>query len=124
MKIASAVIKKDGKFLIGKRSAEKEFAPGQWEFISGFIERNEPPEETIKREIQEEIGCGVKSIKPLPPYETTDQDGKWEISPFLVDLDAEPKLGPDHSELKWVSWGVLKDYPELLYDVKLLGELK
>lgn len=75
MKIVSAIIKQDGKFLIGKRAADKEFAPNQWEFISGFIEENESPQETLKREITEELNCEAKIIKALKPYKTTDEDG-------------------------------------------------
>ena len=54
--ITSAVVKFKDKFLIGKRTATKKFAPNKWEFISGFVDSPESVEEIILRELREETG--------------------------------------------------------------------
>ncbi|MBI2045584.1 hypothetical protein HYT23_06000, partial [Candidatus Pacearchaeota archaeon] len=45
--IASAILKDKNKYLIAKRASSKKYAPGKWEFISGFIETKESAENII-----------------------------------------------------------------------------
>jgi len=39
-----------------------------YEIVAGFIDKNENPEETAKRECLEETGCKVKKIIPIQTY--------------------------------------------------------
>lgn len=52
---ACALIDKDGRILMSQRPEGKDLA-GLWEFPGGKIEKNERPEQTIKRELWEELG--------------------------------------------------------------------
>lgn len=123
-KIASAIIKDGDKFLIGRRASDKDFAPNQWEFISGFLEPNESPQETIVREIKEELKAEGNIQKEFPKYLVTDEEGSWEVFPFLFKL-SNPKsaqLTSDHSELKWVTLSELQKVDELHQDINSLKE--
>jgi len=57
----------EGKFLIQKRyDPTVPDANGKWEFPGGGIDFGENPEDAVKREILEEIGCEVSVGRLLP----------------------------------------------------------
>ena len=56
-----AIIKNDGKYLIIER---KKFPPG-FACVAGHVDKGELPEESIKREVNEESGLSVNSLRPL-----------------------------------------------------------
>ncbi len=55
LKVASAVIVKDDKVLLSKRSMQKTFLPGEWELIGGHVDAGETFEEALHRELMEEM---------------------------------------------------------------------
>ena len=57
---ACALIDADGRVLLAERPAGKTMA-GLWEFPGGKIEAGERPEETLIRELKEELGIVVRS---------------------------------------------------------------
>lgn len=61
---AVGVIQRDnGLVLLAERPVGKPWA-GYWEFPGGKIEKNETPEQALKRELQEELGITVTSFYP------------------------------------------------------------
>ena len=56
---AVALIDADGRVLIAQRPEGKQLA-GLWEFPGGKVEAGERPEETLIRELHEELGIVVK----------------------------------------------------------------
>ena len=119
--ISSAIIKKQATLLIVKRSPAARFAPGEWEFVSGFIKEHEAAEDTILREVTEELSCNGRIVRPLPIYEQTDADGKWVIVPFEVEIGDGPiVLSTEHTEYKWVTKQEILQLPELSSDIDRL----
>lgn len=59
--IAIAVVERDGRFLIGQRSADGPL-PGLWEFPGGKVEPGETPEQAAVRECREETGLDVAVV--------------------------------------------------------------
>ena len=114
--IASAVVKCRDKFLIGKRARGKKFAPGKWEFISGFPEERESLEDTILRELKEETGLKGKLIRSANPYEISDKDGRWIIIPFLIEVASDKVFlnTKDHEELRWVAKQELDAFKDIV----------
>lgn len=111
--VASAIIKNGDKFFIAKRADSKKFAPGHWEFISGFIEDHEAAEDTILKELQEEINAQGTIEKSLDIYQFGDEDGRWIVVPFLISVkDSNIQTDPaEHSEGKWATWQELEQMP-------------
>jgi len=116
--VVTAIIKYEDKFLIARRDEKKEFAPGKWEFISGFVEERVPCEEVLKEELSEEIDLkNYKIQKSFNPIKAKDGGDAWVIVPYLVEafdinnIKAKPN---EHSALKWVLKKELEDYPDLL----------
>jgi 8-oxo-dGTP diphosphatase len=121
---ACALIDADKRVLIAKRPAGKPMA-GLWEFPGGKIEAGETPEDTVIRELYEELS--VKVTKPcLAPLTFTSHDylefhillslfvcRRWEGTP--VPLEAQ--------EIKWVRANRLRDYPMPPADEPLISHL-
>jgi 8-oxo-dGTP diphosphatase len=63
---ACALVDADGRVLLTERPAGKTMA-GLWEFPGGKIEQGERPEETLIRELKEELGIVVREpcLAPL-----------------------------------------------------------
>jgi 8-oxo-dGTP diphosphatase len=62
---ACALIDSDGRVLIAQRPEGKSMA-GLWEFPGGKIESGERPEETVIREMREELGIIIKEACLAP----------------------------------------------------------
>jgi 8-oxo-dGTP diphosphatase len=63
---ACALIDADGRVLLAERPAGKTMA-GLWEFPGGKVESGERPEQTLIRELKEELGIAVEEpcLAPL-----------------------------------------------------------
>lgn len=64
--VAVALVDADGRVLVSERPAGKQLA-GLWEFPGGKVEPGERPEETLIRELSEELGITVEEpcLAPL-----------------------------------------------------------
>lgn len=116
--VVIAVIKRDDKFLMTKRDSldpeDKEFFPFVWQFPGGGMEFGETPEQTIKREMIEEIGTEIEIISLIPKI-YTETRGKWQgiFICFLCKLKNENStivLNDEASEYNWYS---IEEIPRL-----------
>jgi len=62
---ACALIDADGRVLIAQRPEGKSMA-GLWEFPGGKVEKGERPEDTVIREMNEELGVTIKEACLAP----------------------------------------------------------
>ncbi len=113
--ITTALVKYRNHYLIGKRSRSKKFAPGQWEFISGFVDEVGSAEEIILRELQEETCLKGKIVNSGNPFTIRDQEGRWIVLPFVINAASENFVldKEDHSELRWVDARDLNKYRDI-----------
>ncbi len=63
--VVAALIKKDNKYLIARRSTGSEEVLGKWEFPGGKVELGESEEQAIEREIKEEFEMTIKANRFL-----------------------------------------------------------
>jgi 8-oxo-dGTP diphosphatase len=63
--VACALIDPDGRILVAQRPEGKSMA-GLWEFPGGKVEPGERPEDTVIREMQEELGITIKEACLAP----------------------------------------------------------
>ena len=98
--VSAAVIEKDDAFLLTRR-AEAAHLGGLWEFPGGKVEHGESVEDSLVREIREELGCDVTVGRPLLITHHTYTDLHVELHFFAVALGGEPapQLG---QEMRWV----------------------
>lgn len=63
--VVAALIEKDNKYLIARRSTGSQDVLGKWEFPGGKVEKNETEEHAIEREIKEEFEMNIKATRFL-----------------------------------------------------------
>lgn len=65
IKVVAALIEKEGKYLIARRSTGDENVLGKWEFPGGKVQEDETEEHAIEREIKEEFEMDIKALRFL-----------------------------------------------------------
>lgn len=122
---ACALIDPDGRVLIAKRPAGKAMA-GLWEFPGGKIEEGERPEQSLIRELKEELAIEVKE-ECLAPF--TFASHQYEAFALLMPLYVCRRwVGTpealEHQEIKWVRPKELTNYAMPAADRPLISMLR
>ncbi len=119
LKVVAALIEKEGKVLIAKRTTGNEEVIEKWEFPGGKVEDGETEEQAIEREIKEEFELIIKAEKFLINNECRYPNKSIDLRLYLCKyISGEFKLH-DHSEYKWVEANELLDYDLALVDIPL-----
>lgn len=119
IQVVAALIYKDNKVLIARRSTGDENVNGKWEFPGGKVEPNETEEHAIEREMNEEFDVIIKANKYLTNniceypnriinlklYECTYISGKFNLH--------------DHYEYTWIEPSKLLEYTLCPADIPL-----
>ena len=63
--VVAAIVEYEGKVLLARNAKWPE---GWFSLISGFLERNETPEESVLREVQEELGLDGEIVRFVGNY--------------------------------------------------------
>lgn len=122
--VVAALINKDNKFLIAKRSTGSKELIGKWEFPGGKVETNENEMDAIEREIKEEFELNIKAKKFL-----TNNIYKYpskEIDLRLYDceyISGSFKLH-DHSDYKFVDKTEITNYDLCPADIPLANYIQ
>ena len=101
VRVPCAIIEHDGKILAGQRSPFLSF-PLKWEFPGGKQEENETDEQTLEREIMEELGVEILIVDKLP---VTIKDQGWReiiLVPFVCNLKTENIVLSEHEQIIWL----------------------
>ena len=137
----TAIVIKDGKYLITRRSPNKKRFPGMWTVPGGKLESSDylklPKdtknywynvlERTLRREVKEEVRIDIDNIRYVTSLATVHADG----SPSLVIscvadyADGDVTLQPEESDqFAWVSLDEAKKYNLIdgIYDELVMTE--
>ena len=121
---ACALIDFDGRVLIAQRPEGKVMA-GLWEFPGGKVEAGERPEESLIRELNEELEIVVKEecLAPLTFASHVYPDFHL-LMPLYVCRRWEGFVqGREQQKLKWVRPLELRNYPMPPADEPLISHL-
>jgi 8-oxo-dGTP diphosphatase len=122
--IACALVDVDKRVLIAQRPPGKALA-GLWEFPGGKVEPGERPEETLIRELREELGIEVREpcLAPLT-FASHAYDDFHLLMPLYICRRWEGQvLAREGQALAWVRANKLRDYPMPPADLPLLPHL-
>ena len=123
--VACALIDADDRILLAQRPEGKSMA-GLWEFPGGKVEPGETPEESLIRELMEELGVETKvaCLAPLT-FASHSYDDFHLLMPLYICRrwwgTARSKEG---QTLKWVRAKDLRDYPMPEADLPLIPALQ
>lgn len=109
---ACALIDSDGRILLSQRPEGKSLA-GLWEFPGGKVEPGETPEETLVRELEEELGIETKipCLAPLTFASHTYDDFHLLMPLYICRRYEGIPHGREGQAVKWVRANALRDYP-------------
>jgi 8-oxo-dGTP diphosphatase len=110
--VAVALIDTDNRILLAQRPEGKQLA-GLWEFPGGKVEPGERPEETLIRELREELGIDVKEpcLAPLT-FASHAYESFHLLMPLYVCRRWEGFVQPLEGQgVKWVKPQELRSYP-------------
>lgn len=138
---ATAIIIKDGKYLITKRSEKEKAFPGKWTVPGGTLETKDyvhlPKtsdglwygllEDLVRREVSEETGLTIKNIRYLTSISFLRPDGTPTlILSYFCDYDSgEVFLAEEElTDFAWVDLKEAKKYDLIdgIYDELVLVE--
>jgi 8-oxo-dGTP diphosphatase len=121
---ACALIDADGRVLIAQRPAGKPMA-GLWEFPGGKVEAGERPEQSLIRELKEELGIVVEEACLAPLTFASHAYADFHLlMPLYVCRRWEGIVAAQEGQrLAWVRANQLRDYPMPPADEPLVAHL-
>ncbi len=141
--VTTAIIVKDNKYLITRRSLSKKRFPGMWTVPGGKLETNDYinlPQDTkdywynileqvLKREVKEEVGLEINNIEYITSLATVHADGNPSlvISCIADYVSGEVKLQVSETDkYKWVTLKEAKKYELIdgIYDELMMADNK
>jgi len=108
--VAAALVDVDGRVLVSERPAGKQLA-GLWEFPGGKVEPGERPEETLIRELAEELGIQVEEpcLAPLTFASHAYPDFHLLMPLYVCRRWSGTPRSMEGQALKWVRPKALRD---------------
>ena len=100
---------KTKRYLLLRRSEQKDFARGAWECVTGRVDQGEGFEDALHREVREELGVEVQVEHilgtthfyrgdPIPENELVGV-----IYLCVLPDPSSIRISPEHSEYRWLS---------------------
>lgn len=123
IKVVAAILQNDDKILIAKKKEGKPLA-GFYEFPGGKVEEGENPEDSLVRELMEEMSIKV-TVKDYVGKSIYDYGNGKVIE--LLDYTAEIIEGDivltDHDEYRWVTLEEVCNYNIAPADIPLISKI-
>ena len=123
--VACALIDRDGRVLLTQRPEGKPMA-GLWEFPGGKLEAGEAPEESLARELKEELGIEVPldHLNPLSFASHAYPNFHLLMPLYWARVWNGIPIGRERQALTWVRPARLRDYPMPPADLPLIAAIQ
>lgn len=121
--VAAGILFRDGKVLVGRRSPNKLWS-GYWEFPGGKVESGETPEDTVRRELKEELNieASVGSLVAEGAFEYPT--GPVRIMIYRVLSWTGDFVLKDHDQIDWISLDNMNNHQFLPGNFFIIPALK
>jgi 8-oxo-dGTP diphosphatase len=122
--VAAAVIIQDDKILCVQRNENKyDYISKKWEFPGGKVEKTEAIEQTIVREIQEELNLTVHIKKFVIRVDHAYPNFRIIMDTFECEIiDGKLTLN-EHLDFKWLTLKELKSLDWAAADIPIVDKL-
>lgn len=99
--VGAVIMNEKDEVLCALRSPDMSL-PNLWEFPGGKIEEGEAPEETLVREIKEELGCTIQVQEKIEEVHHEYPSVIVNLLTYKAEIIKGVPKAKEHSELKWV----------------------
>jgi 8-oxo-dGTP diphosphatase len=124
IQVLAAVIIKDNKILCTQRGEHKyDYLANKWEFPGGKMETGESQEETIRREIREELSMEIEPIKRVMSHIHHYADFSIELHTWICLQQSEKFELKEHQSSIWLTVSELKKLDWAEADVEVVNFL-
>lgn len=123
MLVCAAIIREGDNLLIAKRGFGKKLA-GKWEFPGGKAEIGESPEESLIREIREELGLEVEVGSLITAVEHSYGEESIKLLAYEAKIYSKKFRLNSHDDVVFASINDLKNYDLAEADLKLLPAIE
>lgn len=111
IEVVAAIIQHDGKTLCVQRGPAKfDYIHHKFEFPGGKIEAGESGEQSIKRELQEELHLDIPNADYFMTVEHTYPDFHITMHAYICPVENRDIFLTEHIDARWLS---LDELPEL-----------
>jgi len=118
--VTAAVIERNGKYLVSRRPREDEDV---WEFPGGKVEEGETLEQSLAREISEELGMDVEVGDEVNVVKTSRGDKKLLIHFYECKITAGQPVALGCREFSWLAPKDLLSLPFAAADKAMAKQL-
>jgi 8-oxo-dGTP diphosphatase len=97
------------RYLLLRRSDDRDFQQGAWECITGRVDQGESFEEALVREVREEVGAEIQIefLLATTHFFRGPKNPQYELLGVVygctIKNPEEITFGAEHSEMRWVS---------------------
>jgi len=126
LEVSCALVIHRGRALATRRSSSMPH-PGLWEFPGGKLREGESAEESIIREIREELGISIKPLELLEPVVHHYPDRSIKLIPVVCDLKESEMANihlAEHDRFGWIDLDGLDEMDWLEADLGIVEQLK
>lgn len=107
-----AIVVSDNKILLVKRASHLT-NPNKYALPGGFLDRDETTEDAVRREIKEETGYDVKSVKLFRTNDTPNRKGEDRQNvDFVFIVEVGGKTSKSDNEIQKIAWFDLGKLPK------------
>lgn len=125
VEVVAAIIIHKGLILCCQRGENKYlYLSNKWEFPGGKIEAGETKEETIKREIKEELNMDIIVMDEFITVNHRYPDFNLTMYSFICDCDSHELTLADHKDCKWLSKSDMEHLDWAAADIPIVNKLK
>ena len=103
---AAGILLRGKKILLGKRRTDLMFYPDVWDIIGGHIEDGETPEQTLLRELGEELGVTPTAFIPIGVLHGREPGSSEDYQCHVYSVTEwsgtpQNMADDEHSEIRW-----------------------
>lgn len=125
VEVVAAVIEHQGKILAVRRGISKlHYISEKWEFPGGKMEDGESEQQTIVREIREELHMDIYPKEKLLTVEHTYPDFHLTMHTYLCEAESSTPTLTEHTAYKWLLLAELDELDWAGADVPIVRALE
>jgi len=106
--LVTAIIIKDGKVLMQRRTDKLKTHEGKWTTPGGFVEVNERPEYAIVREVKEELDVDIEVVAVIPAINSfPNHKDKYHMVYLAYEceiISGTPRNIDDEDDISEIGW--------------------